>query len=306
MRFNIDGYYEIGASHSICEDYILISKPNENFCFGIICDGCTGSPSTEMGARIIAHHAKKAIDELYKFDPFFATQNIQPLVMPIAKKIISGEAENSARFLGLPIECLDVTTWILLTSKKGEDITFSVMGWGDGQIIVRKKNSFCIYVVNYPSQAPFYLNYYFNDVRMETYKKNFSPDLEFSLIVSTAGTVDDPGNKRMISKEIRPCNTPTVLHLLNNPQDPIISVSICSDGFKTFNSGLNPETEEYGSLIWASERIIDYQSFEGVFVERRMKALARRDAKENIKHHDDIGMVSVLLLEEEENGQGHN
>lgn len=302
MRFNIDGYYEIGASHSICEDYVLVSKPNDNFCFGIVCDGCTGSPNTEMGARIVAHHAKKAIDEFYKFDPFFTmTEAIQYFIMPMAKKIISAESEHTAQFLGLPIECLDVTTWILFGSKKENDIRFSVMGWGDGQVIVRTKNSSCIYAVNYPSQAPFYLAYYFNYTRMKNYMKNFSPNLEFSRIIFNNGILD-PLTTITINKEIRPCNTPTILHIPNNPEDPVISITICTDGLKTFNGGLQPENEEYGSLLWAAKRAIDYQSLEGVFVERRMKALSRRDAKDNIKHHDDIGMVSVLLMENEENG----
>lgn len=295
MRLNVDGYYEIGKNHSICEDYIFTERFSDDFLYGVVLDGCSGSAATDIGARIMAHHVKKAIREQLKFNPLFAETDPMTLVLPLAQKIMMGEAIQTAKMMDLPPECLDVSILIVMALRRQNKIIYSVIGWGDGVAIVKRPSDIFIYSVNYqPSsigEGPYYLNYFLDPRRSEMYKESFPAELEMRSAIINTGD-----GKTIIKTDKRPYNTPTTLQIISTIQEPISSVSVSSDGLKTFNYC---QIDEDSSLIWAAKRAVDFQSFEGVFVERRMKALARRDAKECVNHYDDISLVSILELPEE-------
>lgn len=288
-KLNIDGFYEIGKSHAICQDYVFTEKLSDNFCYGILCDGCSGSPFTDLGARILVHHAKKAIKTQFLVDPNFS-EYLAFAYSYLSEKIIINEAILSAERMDLPRQCLDASIWIIIVLKKDKETVYSVFGWGDGVLIVKETEKTTIRSVNYlPSQigeGPYYLNYYSDSARTSAYLKRFPDELEIENIVVEKDKINT-------TKEKCPYCTPTVLKISSCDSSPIHSVSISSDGLKTFN-----HKESENPLVWASKRYIDYQSFEGVFVERRMKALSRRDMKDGISHYDDISMVSVIELPE--------
>ena len=60
-----DAYFEIGATHLVCQDYALAFANNE-YAYAIVSDGCTSSPNTDIGARLISVIAKDAINYLYQ------------------------------------------------------------------------------------------------------------------------------------------------------------------------------------------------------------------------------------------------
>jgi len=295
VELNIDGYYEIGKNHSICDDYVFTERLSDDFCYGVVLDGCTGSPSTDIGARIVAHHVKKAIREQFKFNPLFAEADPRTLVLPVAQKIMIGEAIQTAKMMDLPRECLDVSILIITALQRQNKTIYSVIGWGDGVAIVKRPSDIFIYSINYlPSangEGPYYLNYHFDQPRSEMYTKCFPNELEMRCAIVNTGD-----NKTVVKSDRIPFNTPTTLQIISTKSEPISSVSVSSDGLKTFNFC---QVDEDSSLIWAAKRVVDFQSIEGVFVERRMKALARRDAKDCVNHYDDISLVSILEIPEE-------
>ena len=63
---NEDCYFEIGHSHTICEDYALTGKINENLSYAIVCDGCSASDTVDLGARILAHTAREYLISYYQ------------------------------------------------------------------------------------------------------------------------------------------------------------------------------------------------------------------------------------------------
>lgn len=64
---NSDCYFEIGHSHTICQDYALTGKINDVLSYAIISDGCSSSPLVDVGARLLAHSAKEyLITRLFK------------------------------------------------------------------------------------------------------------------------------------------------------------------------------------------------------------------------------------------------
>ena len=91
------------------------------------------------------------------------------------------------------------------------------------------------------------------------------------------------------------CRNLLVFEQEDTPEIRVESISVFTDGVKTYTANME---EKHGSLIWGAQRLIDFQSVEGVFLQRRMRALSRRDIKDNIRHSDDIGGVSIVKMEE--------
>lgn len=53
-----DAAFSIGKTHTVCQDYALAWNGPE-LSFAIVADGCSGSPDTDIGARLIARAAAK-------------------------------------------------------------------------------------------------------------------------------------------------------------------------------------------------------------------------------------------------------
>ena len=79
---NTDFYYEIGHSHTICEDYAIAGKFASDISFAIVCDGCSASPHVDVGARIIAHSAQKGLKCIGKAFKYVKSSN---LFLPIIR-----------------------------------------------------------------------------------------------------------------------------------------------------------------------------------------------------------------------------
>jgi len=145
---HIDTYIKGGASHTICEDYILSGMLPRPYI--IISDGCSSSDNTETGARILSHLAKQYLN--YRADYL---DDIEKNEMG---NWIAHNAEMVARQLGLPTSCLDAT---LIVAIK-EEFQIRVIFFGDGFVygISRDlKMDTLLDEIKYTNNAPYYLSY---------------------------------------------------------------------------------------------------------------------------------------------------
>ena len=62
---NADSVFNIGATHAVCQDYVIARSGETTFGspnagpYIILSDGCSSSPDTDMGARLLV----KAMDQ---------------------------------------------------------------------------------------------------------------------------------------------------------------------------------------------------------------------------------------------------
>lgn len=294
MIFNSDSHFEIGNGHTYCQDYAVHGSLGD-YRWGIVCDGCSGSPYTDVGARLIARKADAIIRGHIMRDNHAALDlclegNIQLFLDSIMLDICGIGCKNIVKSLSLPDTSLDTTLWVVLCKKivndNGEEkYCFYVVGYGDGQVIIQDYSlDISISYVSYQSGAPFYPTYYFNPEREKLYTTNCGTSCKHGLLIYKE-------NKVIQTEQDEFYRIPFFTVLKD-----VRSVTVASDGFRTY--GLKPEQQE-DCLRWASTRLVDFKSYEGVFVQRRMKALARKDAKETIGHFDDIAAASVLVVEAE-------
>lgn len=51
-----DAHFERGRTHAVCQDYALCGTGRAG-SWAVVCDGCSSSPHTDTGARLLAHAA---------------------------------------------------------------------------------------------------------------------------------------------------------------------------------------------------------------------------------------------------------
>jgi len=150
MELNTDFAFRMGKDHTVCEDYAF-SYEKENISIAVVSDGCSGSPLTDIGARILTHTFLKEGD--YRLN----------------KENLISESRVIASKLCIPETALDATLiycWSdLNTGKTG----FSM--YGDGTVMVgTRKNGVLKFDSEYSSGYPYYLNY-FKSPRLLEYSK---------------------------------------------------------------------------------------------------------------------------------------
>ena len=68
MKINTDSIFLQGSDHQVCEDYATDFGSSEKNKRIIVCDGCSGSSMTDVGARLLALETSRALDLSWNFD----------------------------------------------------------------------------------------------------------------------------------------------------------------------------------------------------------------------------------------------
>jgi hypothetical protein len=141
-----DAYFAASPVHLVGQDYALASAAGERVAWALVADGCSGSPDTDIGARLVARAAR-------------ASLRLGHLPRP---RLIAARASRVARALALPPECLDSTCLYVLS--EGDDVVAGALGDGivarwdrDGRLELR--------VVEYPAGMPAYPGYAIDEAR---------------------------------------------------------------------------------------------------------------------------------------------
>lgn len=152
-----DAWFAIGDTHVVCEDFALAGRSPAGQGFAIVCDGCSSSPQTDVGARLLATAARTRLmrDELPEGE------------------VIERAAQASA-LLQLPPRALDATLLVALT----DEYRCRVRVFGDGVIAAwRRDGTLQVHRFEHPEGAPPYLSYRLDPDRQAQWARVCSPVL---------------------------------------------------------------------------------------------------------------------------------
>lgn len=254
---NGDSYYTIGSTHEVCQDYAIVVNDQRIF----LADGCSSSPNTDVGARIVAHAASCWQTDL---DPFTLSQEIV----------------KASYGLRLPKGALDATLLIADAQEK----RFVVRVFGDGYVSYRDHSGQIEMIkISYPTDAPLYLSYWQDVSRWEKYKEKFGTvrRLEMGYIV--------PDRKRLTSEDID--KDPVRIQLAYETYDLVL---LFSDGVASFldenNERIPPE-----EII---KEMLQIKNYKGEFIKRRAKRFLKDAKKRGWTHFDDFSVAALYHKEE--------
>lgn len=277
-------YFVKGKLHKTCEDYSWVGRVGDK-PYGIVSDGCSSSPDTDIGARLLVRSFSYEIEhnpiDLYALNGTF--DNNYPWCNNLRLANSLSRAHQVRKVLGLSSNCLDAT----LLQLEVFDHHVQVVIRGDGFFVGRHRaNSklLDIYHFDHPANAPEYLNYLADNARHIQYLKEMGSlkNLNIWSAALDQASPIKPSYKRALDE-------PTFYKEFKLELYDIIAVM--SDGVNTFFDS----TRTHLSSVYVVQNLMNFKNTAGCFVERRMKRYLKNCQKEGIAHDDDLSMAAIYL-----------
>src|SRR5690606_17356740 len=156
-KMEADSFYYIGTGHKYCQDHALSYGFNQ-YAYAILSDGCSGSKNSDFGARILTNIAKNNLNLID--EPYFG-------------ELIISQASLVCQQLDLNPETLDATLLLALVKNN----YYKIRVFGDGAVCLKYKDGkIKLFDINFPSNAPYYLNYEINSNRKKIFYEMFYKD----------------------------------------------------------------------------------------------------------------------------------
>ena len=295
ITMNADAYMEIGSSHKICEDYALAGT-FEDVGYAIVCDGCSSSQYTDVGARILAHLTKDALIYLQQrkllYDKTFVKVDFKNILFEILiKKCL--EVKDALR---LNPEAFDAT--LLLALAVGGH-TRALLGRGDGFFIVRRADGSTHTVSHtYSSNAPFYLSYDMYFERRQAYEAQFGRD---PVVYEEITDPQDEEKEKAARKEnLRWYQSITNINILEDQEgeSPVTQLIVSTDGLSSYEleaGGTHTGEDRQFTARDIIPSVVAYKNTVGEFVIRRMRRFSEECRKDHIIHQDDVSCAAINL-----------
>lgn len=268
---NTGSAFYIGKTHKVCEDYTCHGLAPEPYI--LVSDGCSSSPKTDFGSRILVQVSSDLFEKNKDFD-------IEEVLL---------EAEELRRLFNISQESLDAT--LLGAYVKGDE--YHLLMCGDGVLVKTKHDGTMeVVLIEYPSGAPFYLSYNLNQTRKTGYIKHFTLEKK----ISTWQIQPDGAIENLLEREYRDDNH----YQETGSCKDYKSISLMSDGVVSFYELLNTGTSKSENPILVHEvlkKLLDFKGFQGEFVERRVQKFRKECEKMNWYHADDISLATIFLGE---------
>lgn len=155
-----DSFYKMGTAHVTCDDFAVIGSWNEGQThLAMVFDGCSGSPNSSVGARLLASEL------MFKFRIFSMTaQEIKTAFMRVLKNTLNDLWWKHKDVYGQKF--LDCTILCAISGPEETDVVVI----GDGSFTQMDKNkSLSMHLFSFGSEAPGYASYLLDENREDAF-----------------------------------------------------------------------------------------------------------------------------------------
>ena len=268
---NLDCYFTIAKQHIICEDYAISEMaPTPHL---IVCDGCSSSRNSDIGARILATSAKKSLGECIEENSSIKLPSYGDFGYAIMNR-----ARHVTELLGLASTCLDATL-LLAMSYHGN---LYVYVYGDGYIVTVNREGELAYIkFSYEKNMPYYLMYWIDKTRRELYLMNNRDGKDVVTI-----TEYHDGQENISQMD---CDSPLMFTFVMNEYRLL---ALTSDGASSF---LSVEDNRKIPVKDILEQLVAYKTTKGDFVKRRTRRMIKNYEKQGIYPTDDLSIATLLI-----------
>jgi hypothetical protein len=263
-----DAYFIGTPNHPICQDYALAKEG-----MAVVCDGCSGEKHTDWGARLLAW---AAISNNPNSGPKLSAYRF-------VRSSADGASWDRANIGGFQPSMLAATLLFVEETKDGADVIIA----GDGYVLARLRDG-RIEIHRYASfgEAPFYPLYTLsNDSIHDYYERGYGGWTHTE--VCGDDTKHEFGHHRETGYP----------HTLSFSRDKYDIVLIASDGLDRFTQlGVQePVSRIHVYDIEVCQRIMQFKSLAGEFVQRRMRAEMKAMHEEGWLFTDDVSVAGITL-----------
>jgi hypothetical protein len=262
---NSDAIINIGSTHAVCQDYVIARND-----YVILSDGCSSSPDTDIGARLLV----KALDQCLN-----KNAEIDELHKDAARIAL-----DWADTISLAPQAVDAT--LMSIHVKGEDMVIACSG--DGVIILESQTGVLdVYAISSPSGYPFYPTYI------------HQPDRLAELVNNDRCTKEI---KNLRASNVTTTESLTVTFKLRVADYKYAAVA--SDGINSFShtqQAINGKRVEPVSLSDVLDEFWSFKNSHGAFVERRLKRFRKDTQAKGWQHTDDLAIGVIHVWQDSQN-----
>jgi len=268
---NADSVFMIGTTHTICQDYST-SSDLLKASFVVISDGCSTSPETDIGARLMVRATAERLIKQTHDD------------LPALHQEAAGQALKWAQSIGLPPQSVDAT--LLTLYCDGEDLIIGASG--DGVVILQSHSRMRdVYSISFPSGFPLYPTYSFQGDRLAAWHANENAYKEVKHFQGDS-TLD----------LVEAVTSSDLTEVFREKASDYEYAVVFSDGIHSFYERQETRTSRLLNAIAMDqviEEIVSFKSGTGAFVERRAKKFASRCRVKGWHHFDDLAIGAIYL-----------
>lgn len=271
-----DAAFAIGAAHRVCQDYGLAGRlpsargPDHGFALGA--DGCSSSPDTDFGARLLCRAAARA------------------LTGPDLDAVRAVEtAARWARLMGLPAEAVDATLLAVVETPGGAEARV----FGDGVIAARRRDgSGCDHwVIEVSGNAPAYPSYALEPDRMQAHLRKTEAARRVTHRSAEGACETVEGSAWTHSGAEAPRSPRPVCVTLERSQYDVVAV--ISDGVLSFERSAGAEAVPVPEVL---AELMAFKTLTPGFAQRRVRRFVGRECpRRGWRHADDLVVAAVAL-----------
>jgi hypothetical protein len=289
---NSDSAFCIGRSHRICQDY-SVAGGNGSFDGGekksgkssepyvIVADGCSSSPDTDVGARLLVRSAARVLRAPGKRSAASLREHYEG-----AARL----ALAQATLLDLNPQCVDATL-LTVNVHAGE---FIAACYGDGVIALQARcgGYLDVYSISFSDGYPLYPSYAEQPERrrfFESLSSNVKEVVHYRMLSS---------DRSILLKESHTSTDP--LEIFAGKAEEYEYVAVMTDGIRSFTEVTRTETTKRVEPVALEKLIPDLLTFKspaGAFAQRRLNKFLNECQKKNRQHNDDLAVGVVHLGE---------
>lgn len=271
---NSDCAFAIGKTHRVCQDYAVSGGGAEGeIAFVLLADGCSSSPDSDIGARLLVKAAQCLLP-----DPTAADWDAY-------HDAAIRRAAGAARSLDLRPDCLDATL-LTVTASGG---AFTACCCGDGVVVLgRQDGRLEVHAVSYAASYPGYPSYRLDAARHSQWEAQ-------------------PGNEKRVTRRMlgEDGAADEATHLSRRPHelwtgtaDEYRFVAVLSDGVQSFTETCETDKARSPRPVSLTEilpALLAFKGSRGQFVQRRAGAFFKDCAARRRRHGDDFSLGVVWM-----------
>ena len=275
---NADSAFVIGSSHAVCQDYAVSgSVKGAGVSYAFVSDGCSSSPDTDIGARLLVKAAQKVLHA----GSNFSGAGLNDFYDEACRVGI-----KHARLIGLNDCSIDATLMTVIESEG--KVTAGC--YGDGTIVLKARNGQLeVYSISFADGRPRYPGYAQQPERLRLFNEleGNAKEVRHLCVNSREGVVEL--ERRTSLDEIE---------VFTRDVSDYEYVAVITDGLESFVRMAQTETSKQVERV-ESERILadllGFKSFCGAFAKRRLTRFITECRAKEWRNNDDLAVGVVYL-----------
>lgn len=275
---NSNSAFTIGKTHDICQDYAVAGVRANGEPYVIVADGCSSSPDTDIGARLLV----KAAERLLCSSDCMAKDGMQEWHERAARL-----AMTQAKRMELNPRCVDAT---LLTIHVCGD-QFIAACYGDGVIALQRRDGTMeVHSISFAESYPRYPGYAHQRERRMLFEARSDNIKEVIRCRLNRGDSDWHTAEKTISRNLA--------ETFSGKVADYEFIAVMTDGLHSFAETVRGETIKRVEAVAPGRVIRELLAFKntsGAFVQRRLNKFLSDGQKRNWQHHDDLAVGAVCF-----------